>query len=122
MLGVVFKALHGGQTHPINKKKFKTEIDCIHKQYSGYGQHDSHDFFIMLLKWLQEDLKIKTSWDLPDCVVGDNLMEQKSIISSLFFGQHCVVTLCSTYHNKSVNFEPFSVITLSFPAGGAGLL
>ena len=121
-LGVVFKALHGGQTCPINMKNFKMTIDCIHKQFSGYGQHDSHEFLIMLMEWLHEDLQIKTSCDLPDCVVGENLMEQKSIISSLFFGQHRVVIMCSICHNKSVNFEPFSVITLSFPVGGGGSL
>ena len=96
-------------------------IDNIHGQFHGYGQHDSHEFLIMLMDWLHRDLRTKTR-DLPDCIAGGNLLEQKSIIGSLFFGQHRVVISCSICHKKSVSFEPFSVITLSFPVSGEGSL
>ena len=109
-LGVVFRALQSGQTQPINIEGFKMAIDNIHGQFNGYGQHDSHEFLIMLLDWLHRDLGTKTSWDLSDCIAGRNLLEQKSFISSLFFGQHRVVISCSICHRKSISFEPFSVI------------
>ena len=121
-LGVVFRALHSGQTQPINIEGFKMAIDNIHRQFNGYGQHDSHEFLIMLLDWLHRDLGTKTSWDLSDCIAGRNLLKQKSIISSLFFGQHRVVISCSICHKKSISFEPFSVITLSFAVSGEGSL
>ena len=55
-LGVVFRALHSGQTRPINIEGFKMAIDNIHGQFNGYDQHDSHEFLIMLLDWLHRDL------------------------------------------------------------------
>ena len=38
------------------------------------------------------------------------------------FGQHRAVISCSICHKKSISFEPFSVITLSFPVSGEGSL
>ena len=96
-LGVVFRSLHSGQTRPINIEGFKMAIDNIHGQFNGYGQHDSHEFLVMLLDWLHRDLRTKTSWDLSDCIAGGNLLQQKSIIGSLFFGQHRVVISCSIF-------------------------
>ena len=96
--------------------------DNIHGQFNGYGQHASHEFLIILLDWLHRDLGTKISWNLSDCIARGNLLEQKSIISSLFFRQHRVVISCTICHKKSVSFEPFSVITLSFPESGKGSL
>ena len=63
------------ETRPINIEEFKMAIDNIHGQFNGYGQHDSHEFLIMLMDWLHRDLRTKTGWDLPDCTAGGNLLE-----------------------------------------------
>lgn len=61
--------------------------------------------------------------NLPDYVAADKVMEEirrrdQSIVQTLFHGLHRSTIECSVCSHRSLTFEPFSIISLSFPSHG----
>ena len=61
--------------------------------------------------------------DTPDYVAAQEVLTElavrdRSILTKLLHGLHRNVILCNTCGNKSLTFEPFTVLTLSFPSAG----
>ena len=111
----------------------KNMVGRFHEPFRGYNQHDSHEFLIKLMDWLHEDLNRATDKNSPireqnhnsvsDYVLAEKMQERvkrkdDSVIYSLFHGLHRSVIECSMCCYRSVTFETFSVISLSFPPNG----
>lgn len=111
----------------------KNTVGRYHKPFQGYDQHDSHEFLIKLMDWVHEDLnkitgkkppmKEQNHDNLPDYVAADKVMEEirrrdQSIVQTLFHGLHRSTIECSVCSHRSLTFEPFSIISLSFPSHG----
>ncbi|KAK3893812.1 hypothetical protein Pcinc_002393 [Petrolisthes cinctipes] len=129
-VGAVIRALRCGQYRSIAMWDLKNVVGRNHKPFQGYDQHDSHEFLLKLLDWLSEDLnqihgkhppmKEQNHEKLPDYVAADKVLEELnmrdySIMSSLFQGLNRSKIQCGTCSHVSLTFEPFSVVSLSFP-------
>ncbi|XP_068244406.1 ubiquitin carboxyl-terminal hydrolase 8-like [Palaemon carinicauda] len=132
-MGAVFRALWCGQYRSIAMWDLKNTVGRFHKPFQGYDQQDSHEFLIKLMDWLHEDLNKVTGKklpmkeqdydDIPDYVAAEKMQEElrrrdDSIVCSLFHGLHRSVIECDTCSHRSLTFEPFSIISLSFPSSG----
>nr|XP_045621599.1 ubiquitin carboxyl-terminal hydrolase 8-like [Procambarus clarkii]XP_045621601.1 ubiquitin carboxyl-terminal hydrolase 8-like [Procambarus clarkii]XP_045621602.1 ubiquitin carboxyl-terminal hydrolase 8-like [Procambarus clarkii] len=130
-VGAVIRALWCGQYRSIAMRDLKSAVGRFHKPFQGYDQHDSHEFLIKLMDWVHEDLnkvvgkkppmKEQNNDDLPDYVAAEKVMEDlrrqdQSIIHSIFNGLHRSIIVCGTCSNRSLTFEPFSILSLSFPS------
>ncbi|XP_042877801.1 ubiquitin carboxyl-terminal hydrolase 8-like [Penaeus japonicus] len=131
--GAVIRALWCGQYRSIAMWDLKTTVGRYHKPFQGYDQHDSHEFLIKLMDWVHEDLnkitgkkppmKEQNHDNLPDYVAAEKVMEEirrrdQSIVQTLFHGLHRSTIECSVCGHRSLTFEPFSIISLSFPSHG----
>lgn len=131
--GAVIRALWCGQYRSIAMWDLKNTVGRYHKPFQGYDQHDSHEFLIKLMDWVHEDLnkitgkkppmKEQNHDNLPDYVAADKVMEEirrrdQSIVQTLFHGLHRSTIECSVCSHRSLTFEPFSIISLSFPSHG----
>ncbi|KAK7074498.1 Ubiquitin carboxyl-terminal hydrolase 8, partial [Halocaridina rubra] len=132
-IGAVFRALWCGQYRSIAMWDLKNTVGRYHKPFQGYDQQDSHEFLIKLMDWLHEDLnkitgkklpmKEQNYDDIPDNVAAEKMQEElrrrdESIMCTLFHGLHRSVIECGTCGHRSLTFEPFSIISLSFPSNG----
>lgn len=130
-IGAVIRALWCGQYRSIAMWDLKTAVGRNHKPFQGYDQHDAHEFLIKLMDWAHEDLnkitgkkppmKEQNHDDLPDNVAGEKVIDElrrrdQSIFCSLFQGLHRSNIICGTCGHRSLTFEPFSVLSLSFPS------
>ena len=64
---------------------------------------------------------------MSDNVAAETLMRElekrdQSVMWTLFHGLHRSVIQCETCGNRSLTFEPFSILTLSFPTNGRSSL
>ncbi|KAK8728024.1 hypothetical protein OTU49_009344 [Cherax quadricarinatus] len=130
-LGAAVNALWSGQYRSIAMRDLKSVVGHYHKPFQGYDQQDSHEFLIKLMDWLHEDLNKVTgkkppmkeqNYDnLPDYAAAEKRIEEircqdQSIIYYLFHGLHRSVIVCGTCYHRSLTFEPFSILSLSFPS------
>ncbi|KAG7164510.1 Ubiquitin carboxyl-terminal hydrolase 8-like 1 [Homarus americanus] len=130
-VGAVIRALWCGQYRSIAMWDLKTAVGRCHKPFQGYDQHDSHEFLIKLMDWVHEDInkvigkkpsmKEQNHDDLPDYVAAEKVMEElkrreQSIVSTLFHGLHRSSIVCGTCSHRSLTFEPFCILSLSFPS------
>ncbi|XP_076045336.1 ubiquitin specific protease 8 isoform X2 [Oratosquilla oratoria] len=128
-VGAVMRALWCGQYRSIAMWDLKSVVGRFNKSFRGCDQHDSHEFLITLMDWLLEDLnritvelppeKEQNNDNVPDYIAASNAWDEKikrydSIIHELFFGLWRSTVECKTCGNKSVTFQQFSVLTLSF--------
>lgn len=129
-VGAVVRALWSGQYRSIAMWDLKNIVGRHHKPFCGYDQHDSHEFLLKLMDWVSDDLnqvtgkrlpmKEQNHENIPDYVAADKVMEElrqrdRSILSELFQGLHRSTIECGTCGHVSLTFEPFSVLSLSFP-------
>lgn len=109
---------------------FKRILGEYATQFSGYGQHDSHECLQTILDLLGEDLYRKGRKpyvDLPDIPYQDeesaareawnrHLFRNESIITDLFHGQFKSTVSCSKCDLVSVTFDPMMTLALPIPA------
>ena len=125
-VGAAFNSMTTGKRSPVSLQALKSKVGDLHHQFSGCGQHDSHEFLVFLLTWLHEDLKGGGSSAMQSC--GDisisrrltmiRMASELSIISLLFQGEHRHVITCNNCHYESASLEPFTILSLSLPASG----
>lgn len=65
-------------------------------------------------------MKEQNHENVPEYVAADKVMEElrqrdRSVLSALFHGLHRSTIECGTCGHVSLTFEPFSVLSLSFP-------
>lgn len=129
-VGAVVRALWSGQYRSIAMWDLKNAVGRYHRPFCGYDQHDSHEFLLKLMDWLSDDLnkvtgkrlpmKEQNHENVPEYVAADKVMEElrqrdQSILSAVFHGLHRSTIECGTCGHVSLTFEPFSVLSLSFP-------
>lgn len=109
----------------------KNAVAQINSIFSGYNQHDSHEFLSFLLDGLHEDLnRVKKkpytetieSDGRPDRIVAreswlNHLKRNDSIITDLMHGQYRSEITCPNPDCKhvSITFDPFLTCTLPIP-------
>lgn len=109
-------------------RRFKSTISRRAHQFSGYSQHDSHEFMTYFLDIMNEELKkntdkpykeIEEKQDNEDDINAarrfweEYLERNNSVISDLFLGQFKSTIECPECHWESITYDPF--ITLSLP-------
>ena len=123
----VFAALGSGSYNCVSVQEFKTAMGTLHQPFQGYNQHDSHEFLMLFLNWLHEDLRRevppKNYDNTPDHTVAEISQKNangdgQSIVTSLFQGEHRCRVICDACFHESLIFEPFTIITLSLPPKG----
>ena len=125
----VFAALGSGSYNCVSVQEFKTAMGTLHQPFQGYNQHDSHEFLMLFLNWLHEDLRREVppkgqNYDnIPDHIVAEISQKNsngdgQSIVTSLFQGEHRCRVICDACFHESLIFEPFTIITLSLPPKG----
>ncbi|XP_018009134.1 ubiquitin carboxyl-terminal hydrolase 8 [Hyalella azteca] len=132
--GEVVKALKSGKYQSVAMKDFKAMVGKYNPEFRGNDQHDAHEFLMNLADWLHDDLNLVTERrppmseqnhapSTPDHVAAQEVQTEiairdQSVIRKLFYGLHRNVITCLKCGARSLTFEPFFVITLSFPANG----
>lgn len=105
---------------------------CI--DFSSMQPQDAHEFIILLLDWLHNDLSVAPGFPgspedaiAPSASFQDDLSHhraadqlQDSIVKRLFYGLQKSTLLCPLCGFESVTFENFSVISLPLPTIVAG--
>ena len=123
-VGAAFILMTTGKKSPVSLQALKSKVGDLHHQFSGCGQHDSHEFLVFLLTWLHEDLKgrelsaLLSSGNISGHLTTEGLTSELSIISLLFQGEHKHVITCKNCHHESISLEPFNILSLSLPASG----
>ena len=123
-VGAAFISMTTGKKSPVSLRALKSKVGDLHHQFSGCGQHDSHEFLVFLLTWLHEDLKgrelsaLLSSGNISGHLTTEGLTSELSIISLLFQGEHKHVITCKNCHHESISLEPFNILSLSLPASG----
>ncbi|XP_043234480.1 ubiquitin carboxyl-terminal hydrolase 15-like [Amphibalanus amphitrite] len=97
---------------------------------------DAHEFIILLLSWLHDDLNaVTTTGELPPRPPAEGLPNIKageaawcdfqrynsSIVTQLFHGLHKSTLLCTGCGSESVTFETFSLLSLPLAMGKSNL-
>jgi ubiquitin carboxyl-terminal hydrolase 8 len=122
----VVSVLWSGQYRSIAYPDLKNVVAQHIKQFQGCKQQDSHEFLIILLDLLHEDLKKNSRMSLLRETSNDNLSPadqawenfqrcNKSIIQSLFYGQQKSTVCCCKCGQESVTFQAFSDLSLPLP-------
>lgn len=108
---------------------FKRILGEYAQQFSGYGQHDSHECINTILDLMGEDLYRKGKKPFvedTDCegkdqeVVAEeawnkHLLRNESIITDLFHGQFKSTLICQKCERVSVTFDPMMTMLLPIP-------
>jgi ubiquitin carboxyl-terminal hydrolase 8 len=124
--GAVVSELWSGQYQSIAYPDLKRVVAQHIKQFQGYKQQDSHEFHIILMDLLHEDLKWNSRNSPLRDTSNDNLspadqawenfqMRNNSIIQFLFYGQQKSTVRCCKCGEESVTFETFSDLSLPLP-------
>jgi ubiquitin carboxyl-terminal hydrolase 8 len=126
-VAAVVSVLWSGQFRCIAYPDLKNVLGQHMEQYQGSEQQDSHEFHIILMDLLHEDLNTssrksplrETSND--DLSPADQAWEKflrcnESIIQILFYGQQKSTVRCCKCGEESVIFEAFSDLSLSLPS------
>ena len=74
-------------------------------------QQDSHEFLMLMLNWLLEDLG-------GGVTLGPPMNTKNSKLDSLVQGINQYSVICGSCHYESVSFEPFTIMSLSLPPDG----
>lgn len=125
---LVKKIWYGSKT-AFPPHKFKNAISKFQSMFSGFAQHDTHEFLGFLLDGLHEDLnKVidKPYVQTPDEKEKDDsvealnswnrfLMRNQSLIVDLFYGMYKSTVYCQNKecNNVSKAFDPFATLSLS---------
>jgi len=125
----LLKGLWYGSDEYIIPLKFKKIIESKQKTFNEPVQHDSQELISAVLDSLHEELnrvkvkpsiKQRTIEDVDDDSAkdpswNDYLMFNMSIIIDLFAGQYKSILQCTQCQKCSINFMPFTMISLPIP-------
>jgi Ubiquitin carboxyl-terminal hydrolase len=108
---------------------FKRILGEYAQQFSGYGQHDSHECINTVLDLMGEDLYRKgkkpfvedtesdgkSQEDVAEEAWNKHLLRNESIITDLFHGQFKSTVCCQKCDRVSVTFDPMMTMLLPIP-------
>ena len=127
----LLRALWGGQYRAVSPVDMKRVAGRHHPMFSGSGQQDAHEFFIILLGWLHDDVnEVKGKVTLPEAPEFGKMGEQegaeaswqflgrvdRSFVVSSFHGQTASTLTCRACGWRSVKYETFVELKLQLPA------
>lgn len=109
---------------------FKRILGEYATQFSGYGQHDSHECINTILDLMGEDLyrkgkkpyvpdtenENKTEEEVAEEAWNKHLLRNESIITDLFHGQFKSTVCCQNCDRVSITFDPMMTMLLPIPA------
>ena len=110
-VGGAVKLMNRGRG-PVSLHELKAAAGKLHHPFKGSMQQDSHEFLLLMLNWLHEDL----GGDVISLSPMGNIKTSK--LDSLLQGTNQYSIICSACQYKSVSFEPFTVMSLSLPSSG----
>ena len=111
----------------VSPHRFCDAVSARCKDFSGMGMLDAHEFMILLLEWIHDDLSIgltaegppprSPAADLSNFEAGEAAWWQfrqhdDSIVSRLFHGLQKSTLLSTVCRYESADFETFSVLSL----------
>ena len=127
--GELMKKIWYGSKTSFPPYKFKSAISKFQSMFSGFAQHDTHEFLGFLLDGLHEDLNkvlSKPYVKTPDEQEKDDdveatkswnrfLMRNQSLLVDLFYGMYKSTVYCQNKecNNISRAFDPFATLSLS---------
>ena len=129
IFAVLLRAIWSGQYRYLIPTDMKQVAGEIKEEFAGYTQEDSHEFLLVLLDALHEDLNKITNFKYEVMPDNDSLSDQEaatlawkfykkrneSIIIELFSGQYKATTRCQSCGTTSRKFDTFQFLTLSLP-------
>ena len=119
----------------VSPHRFLTVVSARHRDFGDMCMHDAHEFTILLLEWLHDDLNVAavatapppaTPADgLPAFEAAENVWRQfqrvnNSIVTRLFYGLQKSTLLCTACGFESATFETFSLLSLPLAAATGG--
>ena len=110
--------------------EMKALMSRLKKEFAGSNQHDAHEFLVLFLDYLGEDLNrvvVKPYIEIRDYARQDLLeyadycfevhkKRNDSFVSDGFDGQSVFVVYCAECDLQSVTCEPFQVLSVPIPA------
>ncbi|XP_021934283.1 ubiquitin carboxyl-terminal hydrolase 8 isoform X2 [Zootermopsis nevadensis] len=126
-VAAVVRALWSGEFRSITCRDLKRVVGQHRKQFQGYEQQDSHEFFTILMDWLHEDLNKRSRKSPLKETSNDNLSPADqawdkfrrcnvSLIRNLFYGQQKSTVRCCKCSEESETYEAFSDLSLPLPS------
>ena len=106
---------------------FRSVVSARRRDFGGMQMHDAHEFIILLMEWLHEDLNViematsPTSSppgnSLPDIEAAESVWRRfrrlnDSIVTRLFYGLQKSTLSCTACGLESATFETFSLLSL----------
>jgi len=98
-------------------------VACKNPQYQN-GQHDAHEFLLLILDMIHEELNTAVSKKTPKDTSGMDKAQylwmhykecNPSVVVDIFAGQLKSNIVCSKCGNSSVSFDPFTCLSLPIP-------
>ena len=97
---------------PVSLHKLKAVVGELHHPFKGSMQQDSHEFLLLMLNWLREDLGSDASL-VP---LMDNAETNR--LDSMIQGINQYSITCSACLCEYISCEPFTIMSLSLPSSG----
>ena len=110
-VGAALEQMNKGSS-PVSLHNLKAAAGKLHHPFGGFAQQDSHEFLLLMLNWLHEDLGGGTI-SLP---LSNNPKYSKP--DSLLQGINQYSIMCSACYYESISFEAFTIMSLSIPSSG----
>ncbi|XP_077285920.1 ubiquitin specific protease 8 [Arctopsyche grandis] len=120
-VAAVIQTLWSGQYRFISTRDLKNVVGKYKNMFRGVEQHDSHEFLVILMDWLHDDLQISTKQLSENLSPADKAWleytkSKESLILRLFHGQIKSTVTCLMCGKKSVTYDSFSNLSLGLPA------
>ena len=111
----------------VSPHRFRSVVSARRRDFGGVSMHDAHEFIILLLEWLHDELNVAAaasarpttpaSTDLTASETAETVWRQfqrvnDSIVTRLFHGLQKSTLLCTACGFESVTFETFSLLSL----------
>ncbi|XP_041074094.1 putative ubiquitin carboxyl-terminal hydrolase 50 isoform X2 [Polyodon spathula] len=113
-----------GEYEHISPVEIRTVIGSLHPQFASNTQQDAQELLLYLFNRLHEVLKKTTVRKQPrgslkrqEAGKSFDHSSETSIITHLFEGQLCYVTLCLQCDNQTRTDEVFTILSLPIPPG-----
>ena len=124
-------ALWSGQYKSISPVDFKRTVGKYRREFQGSAQQDAHEFLLVLMEWLHNDVneirgKVRLPEEdfdkLPEMQAANASWEMekkadKSFIRETFYGQRKSSLRCLTCGHESAKYESFFELSVQLPPG-----
>ncbi|CAK8674390.1 unnamed protein product [Clavelina lepadiformis] len=131
----LLRAVWSGQYRYLVPSEMKSVAGTINPMFAAHSQEDSHEFLLMLLDALHEDLNRITDFKYQEEPDNDHLSDDdaakaawmyhkkrnESIIVELFSGQFKATVQCLHCRKTSRKFDVFRFLSLSLPQHSTSL-